>query len=309
MAGQPFIGRPIDRRPPHRGRPVAVTIALASLLSIVVACGPAAPTGSQPPARREEQVRSPNAAETALMNAERANASFAAIPAGVDAVLAANPGTPEGQVTVLRQAAERAYREEGAMLREWLLANAMVPANATDLTRSLTALAKAHDATATGEPWTEERSIAVERAVVARPDGQRIIALSASMAAPRFIGEQALTTRRMAWALDRLRRCGAQPLPSDVSDQVADAIAATRQAEDAKASTRANAGGTGYDGYYLVQALLQMPAADIATLTAWYGSPAGKVAKERLVGGFQGANDRAGRMMLIDILTRAGICD
>ncbi len=78
-------------------------------------------------------------------------------------------------------------------------------------------------------------------------------------------------------------------------------IATTRQAEDAR--TGADAAG-GAD-HALIQALLKLPAADIATLAAWYGSAQGKAARERLVGSVQGANDRAIRATLIDFLTRA----
>lgn len=288
---------PVGRR---RRSPLSVIIALATLLS--AACGPVAESKSQPSARVEEPTASPHPAATALIDAERVNASFAAIPAGVNDALATSP-VAAAQVAALRRAAERAYRAEGATLREALLAETMVPADAADVIRSLTVLAEAQDAAA-ARPWTTERSIALDRALAARPDRQGIIALSAAMAASRFAGERALTTRRVAWALDRSRDVGTQPSLSVASDQVSNMISGTRRAEDAKAP--ASAGATARGDRPLIQALLAMPPADIATLTAWYGSDAGKAAKERLVGSFQGANDRAGRAMLIDFLTRGG---
>jgi hypothetical protein len=76
----------------------------------------------------------------------------------------------------------------------------------------------------------------------------------------------------------------------------------TRAAEDAR--TRAGAVATRRDPA-LLEALLALPAADIATLAEWYGSDEGKTAKDQMVGYFQGANERAGQRMLIDFLTRS----
>jgi hypothetical protein len=292
---------PFSRRPFRQSTPPSLTIALAALLA--AACGPVAQSQSQPAAHVDGPTASVHPAATALMDAERMNASFAAIPAGVEDARAASADARAAEVATLRRAAERAYREEGATLREALLMNMMVPADAVGVIRSLTVLAEAQRTAAAGR-WTLERSIALDRALAASPNRQGIIALSSAMAASRFAGERALTTRRMVWALDHSHRAGTQPSLSDASEQVSQMIAATRQAEDTKA--RASTGATVRDDHALLQALLLLPATDITTLTAWYSSDAGKAAKDRLVGGFQGANDRAGRAMLIDFLTQAG---
>jgi len=290
---------PAGRRPRRRDS-LPIAVALAALLT---ACGPTTRTETQTPARVEEPGAAPRSAGTMLMDAEGVNLSFAAIPAAVDDAPVAGIGAPAAQIAALRQAADRAYREEGTVLREALAADTTVPADATDVVRSLDTLAKAHDA-AVVRPWTGAQTVALDRALAASPNRQAITALAALMAASRFAGERALTARRMAWALERSRRGGPPPSLSDASDQVAGMIAATREAEDARGPAQAGTPGAG--DHALVQALMKLPATDIATLTAWYGSAAGKAAKERLAGGFQGANDRAGRAMLIDFLTHAG---
>jgi hypothetical protein len=279
-------------------RRLAGTAALVSLL--VTACGPMAETKSEAPARSEAPVAPSHVAAAVLINAERVDASFASIPASIADIEATNKGGRAAQSAALGQAAERAYREEVAGLRDKMLADVTVPADAAAVIRSLTSLAKAREAAA-ARPGTPERSKALDRALAARPNREGIVALAAAMAAPRFADERALTVRLMAWGLNYAGHTRRQASPSDVSEQVAEIMDKTRAAEDAR--TRAGAVATRRDPA-LLEALLALPAADIATLAEWYGSAAGKTAKDQMVGYFQGANERAGQRMLIDFLTR-----
>lgn len=270
------------------------------------ACGSAPQTQSMLRLQEQAQPRSATAPGTAYLRAERADALFAAMPASIGAAIGPNGrGTaPAARVADLRQRAERAYAQEGIVLRESLLTDPVLPADTDAAGRSFAALAIAHDAVMVGGHGDPSRRTALQAMLTASPDREMIVRLVESMAAPKLVREQALTARRMRWALDGTGR----PIPSEpaLSEQVADLIEATRQDEDHAAARVLDVPGAIKADHVLVEALLNLTPADRVVLTTWYASSAGKAAKDKLVGNFQGANDRAARLLLIDFLPAKG---
>lgn len=272
--------KPMQQRQ-HRLRQGRVALVAAAFFAIT-ACGPAASVQSAP--RAQEESPAPSKAAAALIDAERVVPSFAAIPAHAVAEL----DLPEAQGAALLSAGGQVYRAEGETLRRSLLER-LLPAGETDLARSLATLAAIRTATQ-GKNRSPARG---------GPANQAVATLAASMAASRFAAENTLAARRLAWATGRLHRDGTGGAAPAIADEVSAMIAQTRQAQDSAAAPRAEADNA------LIQALATLTPAQIDVLTRWYASEAGRAARDRLVGSYQAANDRAARVMLIRLLTDA----
>lgn len=262
----------------------------AALLAVLAAC-----SFVSPPQARQQTIEAPaaNTAAAALLSAERVEALFTDMPAGVDMARADTGAASADMLSRLKGVAQAAYAEELTQFREAEVLRGMLPDDPA-LTRAFVALATARNAAVQVGPSTPSRADELR----ARPDRHQLLALADAMAASRFARETALFTQRAAWALH-------QPggKTAEVSERVADHIVASRQAEDAKPPTSVAADAGSPDRLTLLHALASLSPTDRATLERWYGSAGGKVARDRLVGSVQGANDRAGRAMLIDYLT------